>query len=141
MKLDRRLRDEFRKFGPYFGSFNNPIDLTGMATDESYYEAVRLAMEEDEIPSIITIYCQTANTDPTLIASKIIKAITEMKPKTRKPIVFAGIGGVEVEKTIRRLDEAGIPAYRTPEEAVSAMAALMRYHRAKRRLKLVLGKV
>lgn len=128
MGMSPNLRKKFRALMPYYGSVENPVDLTATADGDDYYGAIHAAMGSDEVDAVIAIYCQTPYTDPTLIASRMIKAMEGLRAEVRKPLVICGIGGVEVEKALRMLEEAGIPAFPTPERAVMAMAALFKYY-------------
>ena len=134
MKPTQKLREELKKHMPYFGSVENPIDLTAVADDDAYYESVLTAMGDPDVHTVLAMYTQGPLTDPTLIAAKIIKAMKDVRLATRKPIVFCGVGGEQVERAIRLLQEAGIPAYRTPERSVSAVSVLLRYTRARARM-------
>jgi acyl-CoA synthetase (NDP forming) len=84
-------------------------------------------MNDPDVDAVLPMYTQGPLTDPTLIAAKIIKAMKDLRMSTRKPIAFCGVGGGEVERAIRLLEKAGIPAYRSPERAVSSVAALLEY--------------
>jgi len=118
-----RLKKEFKRFMPEFGSAKNPIDLTGMATHEEFRGALRTAIRDKIIDCIITLYCETAVSDP----MKIAEVIKEVFDISSKPITVAMIGGEDVSKAIDFLKEHGVPVYPDTERAVSAMAALAKW--------------
>lgn len=79
------------------------------------------------------MYCQTAVTDPTIIAGELIKRIKELGGLP-KPLIASFIGGEEVYWAIQKLNNAGIPAFPMPERAASSVAALINYSRIRKRL-------
>jgi len=122
------LKEEFRKHMPWFGSAKNPVDLTGMATPDKYYEAVRAAFKHPAVHTITVLYCRTAVCDPMELAKLLIEARKEAIDKgINKPISVAMIGGVDVYEAMKHLNRNGIPAYPIPERAVSAIAAIIKY--------------
>jgi len=123
----------FANHMPPFGSYKNPVDLTGMAGAEAYEGAVRDALAHPEMHSIAVLYCQTAVLDPRDLAKIVIKEYEASGRK--KPIVVAIVGGVEAKEAIDMLNENGIPAYPEPERAIKSLAALYRWHNWKMRHK------
>jgi len=122
------LKEEFRKYMPWFGSAKNPVDLTGMATPDKYFEAVRTAFKHPAVHTITVLYCRTAVCDPMELAKLLIEARKEAIDKgINKPISVAMIGGVDVYEAMKHLNRNGIPAYPIPERAVSAIAAIIKY--------------
>ncbi|MCK5038269.1 MAG: acetate--CoA ligase family protein [Thermoplasmata archaeon] len=124
------LEELFRPTMPSYGSTKNPIDITGQGQNKEYEMALDIALEDDRIPAIVGLYCQTATGDPTEIAEAAISSIK--KSKKKKPIVFSMVGGKGIAESIAELNLAGIPSYASPDGAMSAMGALYkRYRRLK----------
>ncbi|WP_297458209.1 acetate--CoA ligase alpha subunit [Thermococcus sp.] len=119
----------FSKYMPPFGSYKNPIDLTGMAGAESYEGAIREALRNPNIHSVAVLYCQTAVLDPRDLAEIVIREYNEAG--RNKPMVVAIVGGIEAKHAIDRLNEEGIPAYPEPDRAIKSLAALYRWSRWK----------
>ncbi len=117
------LKREFKRYMPEFGSAKNPIDLTGMATYKEFEGALRSAVKHKSVDCIITLYCETAVSDPIKIAEMIKKVFDS----SYKPITVAMIGGEKVSKAMALLKEEEVPVYPDTERAVSAMAALVRW--------------
>jgi len=110
---------------PSYGSTKNPVDITGGGGELAYKKAIEAAFEAEEIDSIIVLYCQTATTNPDLLADYIIEV--DNKYNNKKPFVVASIGGEAVEEMVDKLNEHEIPTYDLPEKAISSLSALYRW--------------
>jgi len=121
---------EFKKHMPDFGSAKNPVDLTGMAGNEWYFDSVRYAIAHPWVHALVVLYCETAMTNPLEIAQSIKKALDE-SGVTDKPMTVSFVGGERSEKAMWWLVENGIPAYGAPDKALNAMGALREYHQIK----------
>lgn len=117
---------ELKKHMPEFGSAKNPVDLTGMAGLEWYYDSTKYAIAHQWVDGLVVLYCETAMTNPMEIAQGIHKAIVEAGVKD-KPVTVSFVGGEKSEAAMQWLVEQGIPAYGAPDLAVNAMAALREY--------------
>jgi len=118
---------------PGFASLGNPIDVTGMISNEGYVDAVMSSLLDDKVGVVLAVYCQTAVTDPTIIAGELIKRVKELGGLP-KPLITSFIGGEEVYWAIQKLNNAGIPSYPMPERAASSVAALINYYKTRERL-------
>ena len=121
------LRETFDEVIPPFGSWKNPIDLTGQATAADYEKALERALLNENIHAVIALYCETALFSQRDIV-ELIKKI-DAKYKNRKPIVFSLFGGEKIDEAIRKLSEDGIKVFDEVYDAVSAMGALYRKYR------------
>ncbi len=128
-ELPEDLQAKFRECMPPFGSPKNPVDLTGQADEESYRKALKIALEDDRIHSIIVLLCETAVLDPHKVADVIIEEYK--KSGRKKPLVVSFVGGVRSQEALAKLKENGIPAFPIPERAVAALAAMYKWHRWK----------
>ncbi len=121
------LKAEMRKAMPEFGSPKNPVDLTGMAGAEWYRSSVEAALRHEWVDGLVVLYCETAMTDPVEIAKAIYEA--KQAAGVNKPVTVSFVGGEAALKGGEWLQTHGIPFYRSPDEAVSAMGALREYGR------------
>ncbi|MEW5895530.1 MAG: acetate--CoA ligase family protein [Candidatus Omnitrophota bacterium] len=119
------MEKEFRKTMPDFGSTKNPIDITGQAHGDKYREAAQVAFSSERIGAVIILYCETAVTDPMEIAQSIEDEYTKFG--RNKPLVIAMVGGERSRNALHFLNEKGVPAYSSVDEAVSALDALYRW--------------
>jgi len=124
------VQTEMKNHMPEFGSAKNPIDLTGMAGTEWYYNAAKAAYPHEWVDGLVVLYCETAVSNPTEIAKGIKRAVDE-SGITDKPICVSFVGGEHSEEAMTWLVENGIPAYGAPDVAINAMAALREYSRMK----------
>lgn len=122
------VQAELKKHMPEFGSAKNPVDMTGMAGKEWYYETTKFAFAHPWVDGLVILYCETAMTNPREIAQGIYDAINETGIKD-KPVTVSFVGGEKSDKAMEWLVESGIPAYGAPDLAVNAMGALREYAR------------
>ncbi len=115
--------EALKKVLPGYGTVHNPLDLVGDADQERYRGALEILIKDKNIDGIIVISLfQTVSLNPS-----VIDVISEIKNKTKKPIVVCATGGEFTRRCLADLDAKGIPTYITPERAVKAMASLVRY--------------
>jgi acetate---CoA ligase (ADP-forming) len=116
------MKTAFSSVVPRFGSLKNPVDLTGEATADDYFKALDSALANDNMNSIICLGCETAVFDPHKFALKTEDLFLNNKPV--KPVVFAFVGGEELEKNNSRLKRMGVPIYSDVLQATSCMGAV-----------------
>jgi acetate---CoA ligase (ADP-forming) len=122
------VQEELKKHMPDFGSAKNPVDMTGMAGNDWYYETVKFAYAHPWTDGLVPLYCETAITNPVEIAQAIKRAVDDSGVKG-KPIAVSMVGGTRCDKAMQWLVENGIPAYGPPDQAMNAMAALSEFNR------------
>jgi len=113
------------EFLPPHWSRGNPIDILGAATPATYLQAVHLALKAPEFHGLIIILTPQALTDPTAVARIIVP---EIKGRA-KPVFAVWMGGEEVAPGIKILNDAGIPTFETPEQAVDTFMEMYFYSR------------
>jgi len=121
------VQEELKKHMPDFGSAKNPVDMTGMAGNDWYYETVKFAYAHNWTDGLVVLYCETAMTNPMEIAQAVKRAMDDSGVKG-KPLAVSMVGGTRCDKAMQWLVENGIPAYGAPDQVMNAMAALREYH-------------
>ncbi|MBN2055648.1 GNAT family N-acetyltransferase, partial [bacterium] len=116
-ELDERL--------PPFWSHGNPVDVLGDCRSKRYARAVEAVLPDAGVDAVLAILTPQSMTNPRATAM----AVAELVEKTGKPILAAWLGGQSMQEGIKILSEAGIPSYRTPEQAVRAFMTLVAYSR------------
>jgi len=120
----KSLKEAFSGVMPDFGSSKNPVDLTGQANAEDYEKALEAALEEDQIHSVMSLYCETALFDTDTFGRLIRK--TYERFRERKPILFTLFGGAKIEALVHELRMDGIPVFGNVYETVSCLGVLYR---------------
>ena len=110
---------------PHGWSRGNPVDVLGDAPPDRYRTAVRAMLADSEVDALIVLLTPQAMTDPTRTAD-LLAAENAGSPK---PVLAAWMGGTAVHDGRRHLEAAGIPTYRTPEQAVGAFMHQVSYAR------------
>ena len=110
---------------PPFASLSNPVDITAQTPPENYIKCLEEAMKEPSIGSVIGIYGAVSGVDVQKFTNDLIESMKDPK----KPLVLCYIGGRDADDQIRAFNEAGLPAFYFPEEAVSSLEVLYRYKR------------
>jgi acetyltransferase len=122
------VQAELKKHMPDFGSAKNPVDLTGMAGNDWYYESVKFAFGHPWLDGLVVLYCETAITNPVEIAKAVKRAVDDAGGVKDRPVVVSMVGGTRCDQAMQWLVENGIPAYGPPDQAMNAMAALREYY-------------
>jgi acetyl coenzyme A synthetase (ADP forming)-like protein len=111
---------------PAEGTPGNPIDLIASAGPERYEPAVKAALSDPSVDSLLVIFVSPIMIDAFAVARAIVAGVSAAGP-TGKPVVTCFMGKVGWEEGIRELEGNGIPVYRFPELAVEGLAAAVRY--------------
>lgn len=108
---------------PSVWSRNNPVDVIGDATPERYRDSLAILGQAEEVDGVVLIMTVQAMTAPQETANAIADAVKA--DGWDKPLIgsFIGLIGTDVGSY---LDAHGIPEFNMPEQAVSAMGALVR---------------
>jgi len=110
---------------PSAWSHGNPLDLLGDAPPERFGKAVEIVLADRQVDGLLVILSPQAMTDPPGAATAVIEATAS----TQKPVLTAWMGGAKVHEGIQRFNNAGIPTYTTPEQAIRAFMYLVSYAR------------
>lgn len=110
---------------PAYWSHSNPIDVLGDAGSERFTTAIRACQADPAINGILLIYTPQGNARPDAMAEEV----AAMVRKSRKPVLTVLMGGDTVARGRRILQEAGVPVYDTPEDAVKTYLGMYRYSR------------
>ncbi len=118
-RLKEKLRSKFSRFYVV----NNPIDLTGSACDEDYYNALTTCMvESNEYDAAIIIPLMA----PKGMTEKVVALISDIMKLSGKPSVICTVGGPFTIKVKQLFEECNFPVYPSPERSVKAMSTLLK---------------
>ena len=124
----KKLKDMFSPVTPSFGSTKNPIDITGGAAGAEYNSALSVALDAKEIGASIALYCETS----TFLAADLEKVLEQNHNSyelKKKPLLFAIVGGEDIENAIVKLGRKNVPVFGDVDEAVACLGKLYWYHR------------
>lgn len=100
---------------PYYCSLANPIDLLEEATPERYRKVIQTCINDSTNSNLLIIYTPTGLTAPESLANLIIDSVKQ----TSKNILVCLMGeDQKCQEARRTLNKNGVPAFRTPQEAV-----------------------
>lgn len=108
---------------PSYCSFTNPVDILEEATSERFRTVMETCFKDPHNDGFLIIYTPQGAADPVAIA----KTIVEVSKQTAKTLLTVLMGEDECWKARRILQKNGIPAFTTPEEAVSTFMYMYSY--------------
>jgi len=108
---------------PPYCSKQNPVDILEEATTDRFSEVIEICFKDPKSDGFLIIYTPQGASDPVDTA----KAIVELSNKTTKPILTSLMGEDDCWKARGILRKNGIPAFTTPEQAVSTFMYMWGY--------------
>ncbi|MCK6454701.1 MAG: bifunctional acetate--CoA ligase family protein/GNAT family N-acetyltransferase [Alphaproteobacteria bacterium] len=106
-------------------SHDNPVDIIGDADGSRYAAAVSAVLEDRNADALLVLNCPTAITSPLEAAEAVIKAVDDR----RRSVLTSWVGGAAAEPGRRRLAEARIASFDTPDQAGRGFMQLVEYRR------------
>jgi acetyl coenzyme A synthetase (ADP forming)-like protein len=108
---------------PEYSTVRNPLDLVGDADVDRYRIALNAVSSDKNVGIILVIVLMQTS----FIESDVVDAITESQVTYGKSTIVCTIGGDFTQILVKMLEENRIPSYSTPERAVNALNALIKY--------------
>jgi acetyltransferase len=126
-KLDKVL--------PANWSRQNPIDIIGDANAERYAAALEIVLADCKADAILVMNCPTALASSTDTAQAVIDSVKRApNAKRLPPILTNWLGEETVSEARRKFDDASIPTYESPTDAVKGFFYLWQYTHAQETL-------
>ena len=120
VNLKEETKTSLSNMLPPYCIIGNPLDLTGDTNAERYYEVVKKIKNIDYVDIVLLIFG-----DPISNTADFAK---RMKNEISQEIVACYIGGGDIQKEeVLQLHQAGVPTFPTPERAMRAISALIKY--------------
>jgi len=110
---------------PPHWSRGNPVDVLGDAPPERFLQATRVILAAPEVDGLVIVLSPQAMTDPAGVAQAIAPEIK----KQAKPVFAVWMGARDVAAGVAILNEASVPTFETPEEAVDTFMEMYSYTR------------
>jgi len=121
--LSRETDQALMNVLPSYCSIMNPIDILEEATPDRFRAAMEICFKDPNSDGFLIIYTPQGVADPLSVA----RVIVEASKRTTKPILTSLIGEDICWKARQILRKNGIPAFTTPEQAVSTFMYMHSY--------------
>jgi acyl-CoA synthetase (NDP forming) len=135
---DARLRAIFEKVRiASIVDVHNPIDLTPMAGDEAYDEVSRAVLDDPNVdcgvigvvpltPALNTLEAAEGHPEDLTRAESIVNRLIRLKAEHPKPFIVAVDGGRLYDAMAYRLEDAGVPVFRTVERGLKLFSTYLK---------------
>ncbi|MBM4284120.1 MAG: GNAT family N-acetyltransferase [Deltaproteobacteria bacterium] len=110
---------------PPHWSHGNPVDVLGDAPPDRFLAATRIVLGAPEADGLVVVLSPQAMTDPAGVA----RAVAPEIKKQAKPVFAVWMGSKDVAAGVDLLNQAGVPTFETPEEAVDTFMEMYSYTR------------
>lgn len=122
-RFSQETEAKLRECLPPTANIHNPVDVIGDAKHDRYEAGIRFVLEDEGVDGAIVILTPTAMID--------IKETAEIIPRVTqncsKPVLCSFMGIMDVSEGVEYLERHGIPNYPFPENAVRAMANMVKF--------------
>ena len=122
-ELSASLRTRLDTILPATWSRGNPIDIIGDAPVRRYTETLQALLADRDSGAILFLHAPTA----IVRSDDIARALAPIARQAPGRMMACWLGDSAVADARRILEEAGVPDYHTPEEAVRAFSMLATY--------------
>lgn len=103
---------------------DNPVVTFAPLTAARMRRLLEILVEDKGVDGVLVLLAP----DPLADLESVVNELAEMAPASRKPIITCLMGDSVMRRLRHVLDEAGTPAFRTPETAANAFGILAAYH-------------
>jgi len=103
---------------------NNPVITHQPLNPLIMREVLNCLIGDDGVDGVLVLLAPDARADLSAVATEL----AQIAPRARKPVITCFMGDAEMRPLRRMLDDAGTPAFRTPESAADAFGVLSSYH-------------
>jgi acetyltransferase len=113
-----RLRDIVPEW-----SGSGPLNLRGDAPPERYREVIEVLLKDPDANAVLMIHAPNAVVDPADVA----RAVAPLARAASRNVLACWLGLHTIGEARGIAQEAGMPSYRTPEEAVAGFLQIVNY--------------
>ena len=103
---------------------DNPVVTYAPVTAHTIRRVLDVLVEDKGVDGILVMLAP----DPLADLEGVVQELAQVAPASSKPIVSCLMGDATVRRLRHMLDDAGTPAFRTPESAANAFSILAAYH-------------
>ncbi len=127
--LSASTQRSLQKYLPRAANIHNPVDVLGDALAERYKHALEVVLADESVDAVIVLLTPQVMTQ----VEETAEVISQLTEKHRQPIVCSFMGGSQIARGERVLNEHTIPSFRYPERAVWALGQLWKWRQWQRR--------
>jgi acetyltransferase len=102
---------------------SGPLNLRGDAPPERYHDVIELLLQDPGANAVLMIHAPNAVVDPAAVA----RAVAPLAKASSRNVLGCWLGVQSVLEARTIAAEAGMPAYRTPEDAVNGFLQIVHY--------------
>ncbi len=103
---------------------DNPVVEFSVPDPRACAQAVEAIVADPGVDGLLAVF----SPDPEADMKAVAQALAQTAPQAPKPVITCFMGDAAMRPLRRILDDAGSPAFRTPEAAVDAFGNLATYH-------------
>jgi len=130
-KLSEELISKLDEILPVNWSHANPIDIVGDATPDRYAATMDAVLASAHANAILVMNCPTALASSTDAAEAVIGAVNRHRHSSRVPPILSNwLGADAVAGARAKFQEASIPTYESPRDAIKGFGFLWQYTKA-----------
>ena len=102
----------------------NPVITHQPLTKDLIRDLLQTLINETGVDGVLVMLAPDARAN----LDEVVQELTTLSAKVSKPVITCLLGDAQMRPLRRRLDDAGTPAFRTPESAADAFGILASYH-------------
>jgi acetate---CoA ligase (ADP-forming) len=115
--------EKLKGYLPEAANVYNPVDVLGDASAARYEFAINTVMSDPNVACIAVLLAPLDTVDIRAVAQHI----ASLSGKVSKPVVGAFVGGSKTSVGIEIMHESNVPCYDSPDRAIGALGAMVRY--------------
>ena len=122
-ELGEKTQAKLKRELPVEASIKNPIDILGDAKSDRFANSIKIVLEDINVDSVLVLLTPQLMTE----VEETSRAINEIVSQSPKPIFACYLGGKEVKKGFKILDEKKTPWFNDVQEAMHLIAKLVNF--------------
>ncbi|QUJ70378.1 bifunctional acetate--CoA ligase family protein/GNAT family N-acetyltransferase (plasmid) [Photobacterium sp. GJ3] len=132
--LNQETVDKLSRVLPASWAPSNPIDIVGDADISRYEAATKILLDSDDFDALLIMHSPSAIAPSKETAEHLVQVLKQHPRTIHFNILSNWAGENQAQKARQVFTQAGFPAYRTPESAVTAFMHLVEYRRNQKQL-------
>ena len=138
-KTERRLRQSLNPLKILeIANIHNPLDLTPMADDQSFYQCAKAILEDEGIdcalislvpqsPFLQTLEKGLSPNEDIHSVESIGQRLIKLSKSCEKPFVVSVDAGSLYDPLVKMMEEEGIPTFRSADRAIRVLGSYINY--------------